>query len=376
MENESHPDDCVDVLAKKVLSYRAYCNEVWDKADNTPDEDTEDDAQFFERSMVLLLPKDATRRAFSSLAAYVAQHVPADMDRRTQTYFWDIFPSSFLAITETPEPLSQVGPRNVTRDLYAYQAGLLARDLVDLKRMLLKPSGEWVEQQMFKKEHAYALDLQGNLLFKSEHAHFVQTHEVIINTRSSGGAERVLWADFLNYGTVCRAGLHSAEDQYEDDLVGLCKKFALDGLALCKPYAVPQRFRVYMDGNELVLRVPNFLSFDWKRDFPGDVVKMLQQRGGALTSVSPFIQGQASKPWYDPLKPEDLRSKLIEVAKEYWRDHRGLNMDNVLRKLHESCTHPALQYEWPSRSRLMRTALKAKGVPYMKSAVLQLIRPQ
>ena len=373
MENESNPGDSVGVLARKVLSYQAYCNQIWDKEDNTPSADIDDDAQLFERSMVLRLPKEATRKAFNRLAEYVAQHKPADMDRRTQTYFWDIFPSSFLSLTETPEPLPQVGPRDVTRDLYAHQAGLLVLDLVDLKRMLLTPARKWIEQRMFKKEVEYALDLQDNILFKSEFASFVQTHKVIVNKRSSGESRRVLWADFLNYGTACRAELRSAEDQYEDDLVGLCKKFALDGIAIRKPYAVPQRFRVYMDGNELVLRVPNFLSFDWKRDFPGDVVKMLQQRGGAMTSVSPLIKGQPSQPWYALFDPGDLRRELVAIARLRLRDVGSLNMDNVLCLLHKKFTNPLTDYPTRSRSRLMRLALKAKDVPYKKSAVVRMV---
>ena len=346
--------NCISNLVGKVLSYTPHWDEVFGNEKPMTAAEAEKSPENFMRfcspRQAILGLKKSVKSAAEILKeiSQAREHKPVVMSEREEQYFWDVLPyQEFESLQELDQrhPPQRRLPCDITMDANAREACKIAIELVMVKRLLEKNPSEWLEQKLFTKEREHAEGVWRHTIFRKRYHQFILEHHAVIRERTASSTSGRLWADYSYLERDRDQEGKNNRGRFEFDLVSLCYDFGLEGISLKEPRAVPQRLTFSSGLNDLLIRIPKYLLFDWKRSFPDDVLKMVQARRGLLDFNPQQTMPCHRKQWYEKVSRRTVKRKFDELVAQQQAKHDRVNMDILHHDLHAALINPKTRYK-------------------------------
>jgi hypothetical protein len=345
--------DEIGMLLDKVLSYRAHCESIWTAGQRLmSDGDARENLDLEVRG----------REDFGTLDKIRMARKQWGWKPRESRYFWDVLP--YQAFELSVEQFQQQSPfpqtDETTQDRNALAACLIARELVQVRRLLEGKPEKWREQGQFEKEQEQADRVWRDARFQADYERLCSEHKPTMDRLCSATASMPLLADFSFLECNPEQDLKDEDDFFRFDLALLCDDYSLEGISQAPPCALPQRVNFVFESTTLVLRLPRYLKVDLNRALPLDVIKMLQVREYAVFSKTPHARSQ---PWYADIDRKQYVARYYELVEVGLKSSEGLMMTQIYIQLHKEQINDKIPYDDGTRARQGRLLLMIYGIP-------------
>jgi len=343
-KHKLHKADLPGKLAATVLSYRKAISTTLSMPDSLTPSATLKASQT--QKILCEIARSNIRRLRSATAlldkleSIMSNRQSTPCTDRAMEYFRDVFPYADIPICKS-DSFNMLPYRDKQRGIIiddisnVLRAIEAAEGLLMCTHFLKTSADEWPENSLFKKEREHAVNVLADELFiREREAFYAQFGHMISNKKAllrgsealrrarkdetyniycgreaaSQDLNRLLLSlnskqqqmfkrlrDTFNTSQIAilESLLDTAwldaegtpEEAFHDHLSCICENYALEGFN--KTTAIARRFRLRMDGNTFTIEIPSYLKFDWKKDFPKNVIDMLRKRSGAGLTYHP-----------------------------------------------------------------------------------------
>jgi len=302
--------DSAGVMVLILLSYRYAAQAVIKQAQSLKARGTT--LTHGEQLFVYLARQNEDLQSLGDLETIFAYRKPIAFSERESAYFHGVFP---------PVYTQQAGRQNhhelLVNPGIASFALRRAKELIELKRLITEPPAKWkIEHTIFEKERIYTERLTKQDDIKKDISIFKEKY-----AKALKGINAIFWAnpDAIRHYEQPQQQPRSPSARFEYDLAVLCSRYCLAGLAP-NLNPIPKRFEFLQNDGMASVSVPAYMEFDWRRNLPADVFKVLQKRGQFPSEIrlNRLSEQERSGGW---------GCSAATLLKEYRRLLRQLNRD-------------------------------------------------
>lgn len=328
-------NDVVGIFAKSILRYRKNVELAIQLRNIKPPRTAEPWdhlAYAMVASLVKLIPNPLS--IFDEIERLLDKRGVVNLSRRNAEYFKNIFSGDIDSLR-----------------LAIRYAG----EIMQINRFFKQPD-QWAERDIFQKENAYASDILRNQAIRNACSWLSGMYKELKAPDSSSGIIRPHPEPEAVQGRDMQS-LTPAE-QFNRRLVLFCIENGMSGMtSKFKPIALPFRFET--SPYHVSVQIPKYMSFDFKRDFPIDVYRVLNKRRILFMPASwPHTPGRVPRDNYFEI--EKSYCDLIQTASD-----NALDISWVYEELNK--TYRIIQAEGPDDIyHVIRRFLQGMGLPTLK----------
>jgi hypothetical protein len=195
------------------------------------------------------------------------------------------------------------------------------KELLEVEYLISTAPQKWrKESKIFEKEKLYKDKLQKDPRYIKSVSDIRRKFKKIVNELNAP----------IILGPEYPAG---EEPSFMNAIAVLCGDLSLRGVTE-KLQPLPERFEMSLQRKSVYVKVPSYMEFDWRRDLPVSVFRMLQIRGHFMSAVRPARRHEQERTNEWNGSDSDVYAAYMELKPNL---DKGWNKNELYDELNKEC---------------------------------------